>query len=328
LVGWNGSQDASDFRKFVEDVAAIVGFPITEVKSKTRAQRTAEKDRLGEQERQWLAKGTRPKADEALEKLLKFREGAISKPITVFRDKLKDGSEGPEMIIVPAGEFQMGLDGYAYLQPVHTVRIRTPFAIGKYEVTFEWYDRFAAATGRELPDDSGWGRGQRPVMKVSWDDAVEYGKWLSAQTGERYRLPSEAEWEYAAGSGETEEKWAGISLEQYLDEHGWHATNSAGKTQPVGLKKPNRFGLFDMTGNVSEWVQDWWHRNYDGAPTDERPWLQGEDLGRRVVRGSSWDSERYGLKSKNIRELSSSRGMYSAVYRSNTIGFRVARNLD
>ena len=97
-------------------------------------------------------------------------------------------------------------------RPVHTVRINRPFAIGRYEVTFEEYDRFAAATGRELPDDEGWGRGRLPVINVSWNDAVEYAKWLSAQTGKRYRLPSEAEWEYAATKRNgKEERWGNVT---------------------------------------------------------------------------------------------------------------------
>src|SRR5262249_18280775 len=144
------------------------------------------------------------------------------KPGTVFRDKLKDGSQGPEMVVIPAGTFQMGDNGHDSERPVHTVQINRPFAMGRYEVTFEEYDRFASATGFELPDDTGWGRGQRPVINVSWSDAVEYAKWLSAQTSKHYRLPTEAEWEFAARSGGKKERWAGTSREEELVEYAWY----------------------------------------------------------------------------------------------------------
>ena len=122
----------------------------------------------------------------------------------VFRDRLKSGGEGPEMVVIAAGSFQMGdvqggRDKSAL--PVRTVRIQKPFAIGRYEVTFEEYDIFAQATKRELPNDGGGGRGRQPVINFSWQDAVEYAKWLSIQTDEHYRLPTEAEWEYAARGG-------------------------------------------------------------------------------------------------------------------------------
>src|SRR5262249_55362053 len=130
-------------------------------------------------------------------------------PGTIFRDRLKDGSEGPEMVVIPAGMFLTGDtdgDGRERGRPVHSVGITKPFAISRYVVTFEDYEQFATPKGRTLPDDEGWGKGQRPVINVSWNDAVEYAKWLSVQAGKPYRLPSEAEWEYAARSGGKEEK--------------------------------------------------------------------------------------------------------------------------
>jgi formylglycine-generating enzyme required for sulfatase activity len=123
------------------------------------------------------------------------------KPGEVFRDRLKNGSQGPEMIVIPAGKFRMGdiqgKHGKDEL-PVHQVNFQKAFAASKYEITFAQYDEFAKATGRKLPDDEGWGRGRQPVIHVSWNDAVAYAKWLSQQTGKRYRLPTEAEWEYVA----------------------------------------------------------------------------------------------------------------------------------
>ncbi|OAD22053.1 Sulphatase-modifying factor domain protein [Candidatus Thiomargarita nelsonii] len=122
-----------------------------------------------------------------------------------FRDRLKDGTQGPEMVWIPAGSFRMGDiqgGGDSDEKPVHKVSITQRFAIGRYEVTFAEYDKFAQATGREKPSDRGWGRGNRPVINVSWDDAVAYTKWLSQQTGQKYRLPTEAQWEYAARGGD------------------------------------------------------------------------------------------------------------------------------
>ena len=127
----------------------------------------------------------------------------------VFRDTLKDGSQGPEMVWIPKGSFQMGSNDWDRTKPVHEVLITQNFAMGKFEVTFEEYDKFAKATGREKPDDEGWGRENRPVINVSWNDATAYAKWLSDETGENYRLPTEAEWEYAARAGTKSKYWWG-----------------------------------------------------------------------------------------------------------------------
>jgi formylglycine-generating enzyme required for sulfatase activity len=227
-------------------------------------------------------------------------------------------------VIIPAGTFRMGdinRDGDESERPVHSVRINRPFAMDRYEVTFEEYDKFVAATGQELPDDLGWGRGQRPVIKVSWNDAVEYAKWLSAQTGKGYRLPSEAEWEYVARSGGKEERWAGTSREQELGKYAWYQANSGGKTQPVGGKDPNGLGLYDMSGNVWEWVQDKWHENYEGgAPTDGRAWSEVGGRGQRVYRGGSW-----GTSPEHLR--ASYRDADSPGSLCNYIGFRLARDM-
>jgi formylglycine-generating enzyme required for sulfatase activity len=138
----------------------------------------------------------------------------VRDPGTIFRDTLKDGSSGPEMIVIPAGALHMGDThgiGTDYEKPVHAVHFQNPFAFGRYQVAFDEYDKYAELTQRDLPNDEGWGRRSRPVTNVSWDEAVEYAKWLSAQTGKRYRLPTEAEWEYAAHSGGENEIWAGTS---------------------------------------------------------------------------------------------------------------------
>jgi formylglycine-generating enzyme required for sulfatase activity len=125
-------------------------------------------------------------------------------PGEVFRDRLKSGGKGPEMVIVPAGSFLMGDHEGRYdidELPVHNVSIQRPFGMGRYEVTFDEYDKYAKATEQKPPDDVRWSRGRRPVSKITWQEATDYAKWLSEQTGERYRLPTEAEWEYAARAG-------------------------------------------------------------------------------------------------------------------------------
>ena len=226
------------------------------------------------------------------------------------------------MIVIPAGGFEMGdIHGKGFYEegPLHTVHIRNPFALGRYQVTFDEYDNYAKLTGRELPKDEGWGRGRRPAINVSWNDAVEYAKWLSSQTAKRYRLPTEAEWEYAARSGGKAEMWAGTSKDQEL---GDYAVFVKSQTEPVGSRKPNGLGLFDMSGNVWEWVEDCWHGNYDSAPEDGSGWLEanGGECGRRVIRGGSWD---------NIPEIlrSSYRSGSNADDRGNGIGFRLAQDL-
>jgi formylglycine-generating enzyme required for sulfatase activity len=181
-----------------------------------------------------------------------YEQQATTPPDTsstsVFRNRLKSGREGPEMVLIPAGSFKMGdvQAGDKYEVPVHTVKIQKTFAIGRYEVTFEEYDQFAKAANRQLHRDQGWGRGRRPVIYVSWQDAVEYTKWLSAQTGKRYRLSTEAEWEYAARGGKETAYWWGKELVQGMancDGCGSQWDNK--QTAPIGSFKSNSFGLYD-----------------------------------------------------------------------------------
>ncbi len=219
----------------------------------------------------------------------------------------------PDMQPVAGGTFRQGDThgrGSAGEKPVHEVTIK-PFAIGKFEVTFDEYDRFALATERlPLPHDQGWGRGRRPVINVSWDDAKAYAKWLSQATGKSYRLPTESEWEYAARSiaKNNDDIWAGTSKEEELDQY---AVFRADRTALVGEKTPNRIGLYHMSGNAFEWVEDCWYDNYTGAPTDGSSWGEadgsflplgeappsrfegrtaqsGGECGQRVIRGGSW----------------------------------------
>ena len=243
-------------------------------------------------------------------------------PGSTFRDGLRSGGEGPEMVVVPAGRFRMGClsnddDCRDSQKPVREVTIGAPFALSVHEVTFEDYDRF---TYPNKVDDEGWGRGRRPVIHVSWDDAQEYVAWLSSETGATYRLPSEAEWEYAARAGTT-------TKHAWGDEVGVGRANCIGcgsqwdgrQTAPVGSFSANAFGLHDMQGNVLEWVADCWNRSYAGAPSRGEAWLQG-DCSRRVLRGGSWFDIPHRIRA-------APRSIDDSGNRVDDVGFRVARTL-
>ena len=243
-------------------------------------------------------------------------------PGSTFREALSSGGEGPEMVVIPAGRFRMGClsnddDCVDREKPVHEVAIAQPFALSVHEVTFEDYDRF---TYPNRVADDGWGRGRRPAINVSWDDAQDYVQWLSAQTGGTYRLPSEAEWEYAARAGTTTNyHWGDEIGANRAHCYSCGSQWSADQTAPAGSFAPNRFGLYDMHGNVREWVADCSNASYRGAPSDAGPWL-GDDCTERVLRGGSWFSYPRNLRAAN-------RYWYATGVRVSIVGFRVARTL-
>nr|VFJ72350.1 MAG: Formylglycine-generating enzyme, required for sulfatase activity, contains SUMF1/FGE domain [Candidatus Kentron sp. FW] len=258
-----------------------------------------------------------------------------------FRDRLRDGSFGPEMIIIPAGEFLMGSPKDEPKRdsdegPQHRVRITKSFALGVTEVTFEGYERFSHATGRELPIQGGmifsrWGRDKQPVINVSWKDAVAYAAWLGKESSQDYRLPSEAEWEYAARAGTTTPFYTGdcIHTDQAnykgkLDYIGCGAKTGIyrRRTVSVGTLPPNPWGLYEMHGNVWEWTEDCWHDDYEDAPMDGKAWDEGNngDGTRRVVRGGAWDYAPRYLRSANRYRF----GIDVAL---DNLGFRLARVL-
>jgi formylglycine-generating enzyme required for sulfatase activity len=220
--------------------------------------------------------------------------------------------------VVPTGEFTMGSSEHPHEKPAHKVRIASPFAIGQYEVTYEEWDRCVdAGACRYRPDHQGSPRD--PIGNLSWDDANAYLKWMSEKTGQVYRLPSEAEWEYAARAGSGKQFWWG-------DEAGSGKANctdcgsaASGRPSAVGSYKPNPFGLYDTSGNMAEWVQDCWHESYQGAPADGSAWLKG-NCGLRGLRGGS-----FGNKAAFSR--SSSRFRYDSDVRYEANGFRVLREL-
>jgi formylglycine-generating enzyme required for sulfatase activity len=203
--------------------------------------------------------------------------------------------------------------------PVRTVTFQRPFAISKYEVTFAEYDRFAAATGRSLPGDQGWGRGSRPVINVSWEDAKAYADWLYEKTGKEFRLPSEAEWEYACRA-DTHTRFYTGDTDEDLDKAGWCWENSGSQTHPVGEKAPNAWGVYDTHGNVWEWVEDDWHGSYEGAPKDGSAWVNNPRGFIRVMRGGSWNIGSEFCRS--VRRNGNPPGC-----RINDVGFRLSRSV-
>ena len=221
-----------------------------------------------------------------------------------FRDILSSGVLGPVMVEIPAGEFVMGSPpgepGRGTDERTHGVVLEQPFALSKHEISFELYDRFAKATGRERPDDENWGRGRRPVINVSWFDAVAFTEWLSERTGERYRLPSEAEWEYAARAGTTTAFAFGDALtpEQANFNGIQMAVNGdpdafRGRTVTVDALAANPWGLRQMHGNVWEWTCSDYDPEYQGG---EAACAEGE-AGVRVLRGGSWTNTARALRS-------------------------------
>lgn len=281
----------------------------------------------------------------------------------------RDCSNGcPEMVVVQQGGFTMGApageeerenwpkERRGYSVPQHLVTIRHRFAIAKFDVTRDEYAQFVAETNRPDADscvtlnasgafittNGNWHSpgfsqtGRDPVVCVSWDDAQAYVAWLSAKTGHAYRLPTEAEWEYAARAGTTTARYGSDNPAEvcrytnvgdldYFEQHpGDSGVNRACRdgyafTSPVESFPPNQFGLSDMLGNVMNWTEDCWNANYSGAPTDGTAWQSG-DCGRRVVHGGSWDMDLSGARSANRRGIPTS-------LRNTTLGFRVARTL-
>jgi formylglycine-generating enzyme required for sulfatase activity len=236
-------------------------------------------------------------------------------------DTFRDCAECPEMVVVPAGSFQMGNSNNDREKPVHQVSIAQPFAIGLREVTFDEWDRCVSEQGCKFrPGDRGWGRQNRPVINVSWADAKEFVTWLSQKTGQVYRLPSEAEWEYAARGGTSTPFWWGRAVGARHANCRQCSTGETEQTLPAGTYKPNPFGLFDTAGNAAEWVEDCWNDDYHGAPADGSAWTKGQ-CRLRVLRGGSFDSE-----SDYVR--SNARFRYDVDVRYSGNGFRVVRQLQ
>jgi len=258
------------------------------------------------------ADGEKMAALDPAEEARKKAEAALLQPGRVFRD-----CPGlcPEMVVIGAGEFSMGsANGEEDEKPVRKVTITKPFAVSTHEVTFaEWDACVTDGSCRHKPE-ADWGRGNQPVMRVSWEDVTkEFLPWLSRKAGTTYRLPSESEWEYAAHQGTTSRYSTGerIAREQ--------AQFAERRTAEVGSFQPGPWGLSDVHGNVWEWVQDCHNDSYSGVPADGRPAPEAGGC-VRVMRGGSWNDPPEALRSSN-------REWDSADSRRNVIGFRVARSL-
>lgn len=235
-------------------------------------------------------------------------------------DVFRDCPDCEEMVVVPPGAFDMGSTDAASEGPVHRVTIGKPFAIGRREATFaEWDQCVAAGVCKYNPSDHGWGRGDRPVIDVSWDDVKDFLKWLSQKTGQPYRLLTEAEWEYAARAGTQSPYWWGKDVGTDHARCEDCGGDPARHTLPTGSFRPNAFGLYDTAGNAAEWVQDCWNPNYKGAPTDGSAWTAG-DCTLHVLRGGSFAN-----KATYIR--SAARFRYDTSVRYYANGFRLARDL-
>jgi formylglycine-generating enzyme required for sulfatase activity len=256
------------------------------------------------------------------------------KPGQTFRDcTAKTGTDYcPRMTVVAAGSFEMGSatnePGHQGAEgPQHTVTIAAPFAVAQYAVTFDEWDT-CVADGDCDPQisDSTFGRGQRPVINVSWEDAERYVAWLSQLTGKPYRLLTEAEYEYAARGGaqpQTIFPWGNtvqLNGAVMANCHGCGGQWSS-QTVPVGSFPPNKFGLYDMVGNVWEWTADCEHQDYNGAPSDGSAWMTGGICNSRMLRGGSWGSDPAGIRSAE-------RSAGPIVQRLSFLGFRVARMLN
>jgi formylglycine-generating enzyme required for sulfatase activity len=244
------------------------------------------------------------------------------KPLASFRECAKDC---PEMVVIPAGEFTMGTSPTESGRndaegPQRKVTFAARFAVSKFDVTFADWEACVTAGACPHVGDGDFGAGTRPVINVNWGEAQQYVAWFSKVTGRPYRLLTEAEWEYAARAGTATAYYWG-------DEIGTGNANCNGcgsewdneETSPAGSFKPNAFGLYDMAGNVFQWVQDCYHDNYNGAPTDGSAWTGG-DCGRHVVRGGSWVDRPPFLRAAH-------RLRFSAAFRLSNLGFRIGRTL-
>ncbi len=250
---------------------------------------------------------------------------------SILRDPLRSGGEGPAMAVIPAGSFQMGSpDSEAGRLvdegPQRSVSFENAFALGRFAVSFDEFDAYCAATGAEGANDADWGRGSNPVIDVNWHDAQDYCAWLSDETGETYRLPSEAEWEYACRAGTTTPFWLGRAItadEANFDAGGggmFSKSKTRNRTVPVDTFLPNPWGLFQMHGNVCEWCQDCMTDSYAGAPTNGSAVLTG-DCALRAVRGGAWDCQPEWIRSAY-------RNWNQPEMRNAQSGFRVARDLQ
>jgi formylglycine-generating enzyme required for sulfatase activity len=271
-----------------------------------------------------VARAAGPAEQEGAEAPLSPERERALKP----KDAFKECANCPEMVVVPAGRFMMGSPvsepGRSDDEsPQHTVTFGYRFAVGRFAVTFDEWDTCVAAGGcnNYRPSDQGWGRGRRPVINVTGDDGKAYAAWLSRKTGKPYRLLSESEHEYAVRAGTTTPYPWGQEIGKGNANCSTCGSQWDNKqTAPVGSFAPNAFGLYDMVGNVWQWLEDCWSNGYNGAPADGSAWTAG-DCSRRVARGTSWLGDPEALRSAY-------RSWGPADLRDDIFGFRVGRTLQ
>jgi formylglycine-generating enzyme required for sulfatase activity len=236
-------------------------------------------------------------------------------------EAFKDCEACPEMVVIPAGSFVMGSrDGPQDERPAHPVHFGAPFAVARYEATFAEWEACVGEKQCASVSDEGWGKGRRPVINVRWRAAKDYAEWLSERTKRKYRLLSEAEWEYAARAGTTTAYAFGDAISERQAHYSKSNLDRQHRTVEVGSFQPNGFGLYDMHGNVSEWVADSLHPSYVDAPRDGSMWAGGSPA-VSVIRGGSWNDDAETLRS-------AFRGRFRTDAGSPFVGFRVGRTLD
>lgn len=330
---------------------AIVAKAEAAYRAEQERARREEASRAAAAQAQQQAQAQQPAPPPATEAAAPAPAEPVANAEGILRDDYLDGSgQGPELVLIPSGRFQMGaheMEHKAALQagsqqtwldrekPQHWVGIERPFALARHPVSVGEWRAFVQATGWEAGGaETDWDKpgfvqnDEHPVVGVSWNDAQLYLAWMSERTGRQYRLPSEAEWEYACRAGTRTAFNVGdtISTEQ-ANYDGLYVYNGGprgvyrGGTSPLGTFAPNSWGLFDMHGNVWEWVQDVVHDSYEGAPVDGSAWEEGSDSSRRILRGGSWLYHPRYLRS-------ALRNGFSTVLSNDIVGFRVARTLD
>jgi len=311
----------------LEDYESYLGLRPTDqqaIKERIIAPRQAEFDRqLQAAQRQEAAQRLNQQRQEEAERLqrqqaeqLRQKQLEAEKRLEAERQRAKSSQELTidlaqgitlELVRIPAGKFMMGSNEDDSEKPIHEVTIQ-PFYLGKYPITQEQYQAVMGS------NPSRFKGAKLPVEQVSWDDAVKFCEKLS-QNDKKYRLPSEAEWEYACRAG-TQTKYYFGDDQSKLKDYAWYRENSGSTTHPVGEKKPNAFGLYDMYGNVWEWCSDRWHENYNNAPTDGSSWETGTVKNYRALRGGSWSGD-------VIYCRSAYRFRINASNRNDFIGFRL-----
>ena len=285
LVNWRGEPDHPEFRKLLQAIESILGPPERKEKAEP----------------------------------VVSPSGIREETVQADQDVIHPKPSSYELVRIPAGAFMMGSppsekDRLKSESPVHEVRV-PEFYLGRYPVTNEEYGRFLKENPKvgepEYWADRRFNQPRQPVVGVSWEDAQRYASWAGL------KLPSEAEWEYACRAGTRSPYYTG-DKEKDLDRAGWYEKNSKNQVHPVGEKVPNAWGLYDMHGNVWEWVEDDWHDSYEGGPDDERAWVDRPRGSDRVIRGGSWDDDARSCRSAARYDAGPGN-------RDGSVGFRLSR---